>query len=248
MVKKGEFMSLSLYVSSFVAGVLTIFSPCILPMVPFVVRSSLQKSKLGPIFLGVGLALSFSLSTYVISTSGQLLGLGPDQLKILSGIFLLIASILFMFPKIIDKLSLVLSPLNNRLQNMNSKISTKSSLLMEFLNGLFLGPIWAPCSGPTLAVIIGIIINNPETKTAIPLLAVFSIGSILPILFFSYGAKNLINKVQKNSLKNSNKMKMILGLFCGVMAVLILTGHDKTLETFILNLLPEFITNISLSV
>lgn len=242
-------MSLSLVLSSFFAGVLTIFSPCILPMVPFVVRSSFQKSKWGPVLLALGVALSFSISTFIIATSGQLLGLTPDNLKILSGIFLLLASLLFLFPVLIDKISLALSPINNKIQTLTNNKETESQpVYMEFINGLFLGPIWAPCSGPTLAIIIGIIINNPETKSSIVLLAIFSIGSILPILFFSYGAKSLVMKIQKKSLDNSKYTKLGLGLFCGVMSILILTGLDKNLETAILNILPEAITNISLTI
>ncbi len=242
-------MSISLILSSFFAGILTIFSPCILPMVPFVVRSSFQKSKWGPVLLALGVALSFSISTFIIATSGQLLGLTPDNLKILSGVFLLIASLLFIFPVLIDKLSLALSPINNKIQTFtNSKDSESQPVYMEFINGLFLGPIWAPCSGPTLAIIIGIIINNPETKSSIALLAIFSIGSILPILFFSYGAKSLVMKIQKKSLDNSKYTKMGLGVFCGVMSILILTGLDKSLETALLNILPEALTNISLTI
>ena len=242
-------MSLSLVLSSFFAGILTIFSPCILPMVPFVVRSSFQKSKWGPVLLALGVALSFSISTFIIATSGQLLGLTPDKLKILSGIFLLLASLLFIFPGLIDALSRALSPINNKIQNMTSgKFSNNNSVFMEFINGLFLGPIWAPCSGPTLAIIIGIIINNPETKSSIILLAIFSIGSILPILFFSYGAKSLVAKIQKKTLENSKRTKMALGAFCGIMAILILTGKDKVLETAILKILPEAFTNISLTI
>jgi len=242
-------MSLSLILSSFFAGVLTIFSPCILPMVPFVVRSSFQRSKWGPVLLALGVAISFSVSTYIIATSGQLLGLTPENLKILSGVFLLLASILFIFPKAIDKLSSLLAPLNNKLQVISQgKISKSNSVFMEFVNGLFLGPIWAPCSGPTLAIIIGIIINNPETKSSMILLSIFSIGSILPILFISYGAKSIVQKVQKKGLENSNKVKLFLGLFCAVMAILILTGLDKKLETFLLSILPEAITNISLTI
>jgi cytochrome c-type biogenesis protein len=242
-------MSLSLIISSFFAGVLTIFSPCILPMVPFVVRSSFQRSKWGPVLLAFGVSISFSISTYIIATSGQLLGITPDKLKILSGLFLLVASILFIFPSFTNKISMILSPINNKIQNFqNGKISKNNSVLMEFVNGLFLGPIWAPCSGPTLAVIIGIIINTPETKSSIILLAIFSIGSILPILFFSYGAKSLVEKFQKKSLANSNKVKIGLGIFCGIMAILILSGFDKVLETQLLKIIPESITNISLTI
>ncbi|WP_372655908.1 hypothetical protein, partial [Halobacteriovorax sp.] len=84
--------------------------------------------------------------------------------------------------------------------------------------------------------------------SSIVLLAIFSIGSILPILFFSYGAKSLVMKIQKKSLDNSKYTKLGLGLFCGVMSILILTGLDKNLETAILNILPEAITNISLTI
>lgn len=242
-------MSISLVISSFLAGMLTIFSPCILPMVPFVVRSSFQKSKWGPVLLALGVALSFSISTFIIATSGQLLGLTPNNLKILSGIFLLIASVLFLVPSSIDKLSRIFAPVNNKLQSFSSsKISNEKSVFMEFVNGLFLGPIWAPCSGPTLAIIIGIIINNPETKSSIILLAIFSIGSILPILFFSYGAKSIVAKIQKKSLENSKYTKPALGIFCGVMSILILTGYDKKLETVLLQILPEALTNISLTI
>ncbi len=242
-------MSISLVLSSFLAGFLTIFSPCILPMVPFVARSSFQRSYWGPVFLALGVAISFSISTYIIATSGQLLGLTPDKLKILSGVFLLLASLLFLFPKGIDKISSLLSPINNKLQSITQgKMAKNNSVLMEFINGLFLGPIWAPCSGPTLAIIIGIIINNPETKSSMILLSIFSLGSILPILFLSYGAQSLVSKVQKKSLENSKNVKIGLGIFCAIMAILILTGLDKALETFLLSILPEAITNLSLTI
>ncbi|MFT6632708.1 MAG: cytochrome c biogenesis protein CcdA [Bacteriovoracaceae bacterium] len=218
-------------------------------MVPFVVRSSFQRSKWGPVLLAFGVSISFSISTYIIATSGQLLGITPDKLKILSGLFLLVASILFIFPSFTNKISIILSPINNKIQSFqNGKIPKNNSVFMEFVNGLFLGPIWAPCSGPTLAVIIGIIINTPETKSSIILLAIFSIGSILPILFFSYGTKSLVEKFQKKSLANSNKIKVGLGIFCGIMAILILSGFDKVLETQLLKIIPESITNISLTI
>lgn len=242
-------MSLTLIFSSFFAGILTIFSPCILPMVPFVVRSSLQKSKWGPVLLALGVALSFSIATYTIATSGKIIGLTPDNLKIMSGVFLLIASILFMSPKAITKLSMALSPISSKLQSSGANNTDKKPyVFMEFINGLMLGPIWAPCSGPTLAIIIGIVINQPDAKYSMILLAIFSIGSILPILFISYGTKSLVSKVQSKALQNSGRIKKILGIFCAIMAILILTGLDKKLEIMLLTLIPDFITNLSLAI
>ena len=242
-------MSLALIFSSFFAGMLTIFSPCILPIVPFVVRSSLQRSKWGPVLLALGVAFSFSITTYIIAKSGQLLGMTSDGLKTLSGTFLLIASILFIFPTFVNKISAALSPITSKLQGFGNKGITKNNVVfMEFVNGLLLGPIWAPCSGPTLAIIIGIIINTPDELYSIILLGIFSIGAILPILFVSYGAKSLVQKMQSKILSNSDTVKKILGILCAIMAILILTGFDKKIEIIMLNLIPEFITNLSLTI
>ncbi len=238
-------MSLTLIISTFGAGLLTIFSPCILPLVPFVANSAFQQSKRGPVYLSIGLAISFSITTYAIVSTGQLFGLNEVALKNLSAIFLLLAAALFIFPQISDFISLKLSPLNSKLQGV--KLDNTPRGLKSFLNGVLLGPVWTPCSGPTLSLVIGLIISEPDPKIAIPLLSLFAIGSIIPILFIAYGAKSLTSKVKNQALKKGKRIKQILGAICAFMAIAILTGFDKTIEAELLKLTPEFITNISLS-
>ncbi len=239
-------MSFSILLSSFGAGLLTIFSPCILPLIPFVASSAFKNSRLGPLYLSFGLALSFSLTTYLIVSSGQLLGLDEGQLKILSGLFLLLASLLFIFPALTDWISLKLSPINNKLSNV--KISKGPKGFQEFFSGVLLGPVWTPCSGPTLSLVIGLIISDPNPNTALPLLGLFAIGSIIPILFIAYGAKSITNKVKSKALEKGIVIKKVLGVLCAIMAISIITGFDKRIEAFLLKLTPEFITNISLTI
>ena len=239
-------MSFTIILSTFGAGLLTIFSPCILPLVPFVANSAFQQSRRGPLYLSLGLALSFSVTTYTIVGTGQLFGLDEMALKKLSASFLLLAAILFIFPRISDWISLKLAPINTKLQTV--EVKKAPSGLKSFLNGILLGPVWTPCSGPTLSLVIGLIISEPDPKTALPLLSVFALGSIIPILFMAYGAKTLTNKLKSNLLEKGKVIKQVLGVLCALMAISIFTGFDKTIEATLLKLTPEFITNISLSI
>ncbi len=245
-------MSEGLYLSAFLAGVLTLMSPCILPLIPFVASSSLKSNRFGPLFLGLGVVLSFSLTTFLLSRTGQVLGLEPENIKIISGLFLLLSSLLFIFPKITDYISLKLSPLMSRFQDMSTKMSSEKSkrpvLVTEFLSGLMLGPIWTPCSGPTLAVIMGLLASQESTTKAVSLLAFFSIGSLIPLIIISYGAKGIVTKLRNVGLGYAGLIKKSMGVLCLLMSILLLTNMDKKLEAYLLTILPEQIINFSISI
>jgi len=248
-------MSLTLELSTFIAGSLTLLSPCVLPIIPFVATASLKEHKLGPLFLGLGLVLSFSATTFLIARSGSILGLEAYQLRYFAGCILFISSLFFLFPKLLDKLSAFISPLLQKISDLKSnqpivieKKSVKKSLLNEFINGIFLGPIWAPCSGPTLGVVMGLLATQDSHYKAFILLIYFAAGSLIPLIIISYGAQKLVQKIKTTGLKNAKIIKISMGLLSLTMSVLILTGLDKKLEALILSITPEFLINISTSI
>lgn len=245
-------MSLTLELSTFLAGSLTLLSPCVLPIIPFVATASLKEHKFGPLFLGLGLVLSFSATTFFIARSGSILGLEAHQLRYFAGSILFISSFFFLFPKLFDKLSSFVSPILQKIFDLksnrpraNETKSVKKSLFNEFLNGIFLGPIWAPCSGPTLGVVMGLLATQDSHYKASILLIYFAAGSLIPLIIISYGAQKLVQKIKTISLNNANFIKISMGLLSLAMSVLILTGIDKKLEALILSITPEFLINIS---
>ena len=239
-------MTTTLILSSLGAGFLTILSPCILPLVPFVARSTVQKNKFAPIFLALGLITTFSLTTFAIAKSGSLFGLDNQQIKSFSGVILLLASLLFIFPSLNDKISSLLAPITTKFDQLGRQ-RQDTGLFSSFFTGLTLGPIWTPCSGPTLAIIISMISSQASPLNSFILLSLFAIGTLVPILLISYGSKEIMNKLMSAS-KIYSKGKLILGIFCFVFSILIITGVDKTIEAQILNILPDFIIEWSVKI
>jgi len=245
-------MSLTLELGLLFAGSLTLLSPCVLPIIPFVASASLKEHKLGPIFLGLGLVLSFSITTFIIARSGSFLGLEAQQLKYFSGCILLISSLLFLFPKFLDYINAQISPFLQKIININlvkvqenKSKNTLQALSSEFLNGVFLGPVWAPCSGPSLGIVMGLLATESSHFKALYLLMYFATGALTPLVIISYGAQKIVYKMKTLGLANAQRIKFLVGSLGLTMSLLILTGFDKKLEIFILSITPEFFINLS---
>src|SRR4249919_2712838 len=88
---------------AFVAGALTILSPCVLPLVPVVLASAVQRHRLGAVALAGGLITSFTLVGFVVAAFGSRLGVDSDQLRITGAVILAAAGAFLLLPKIQDR-------------------------------------------------------------------------------------------------------------------------------------------------
>src|ERR1700716_3975429 len=73
---------------AFVAGLFSILSPCVLPLVPIVLGAAVAEHKLGPVALAVGLALSFTAIGMFIATIGYTIGLDGDVFRSVAAVLL----------------------------------------------------------------------------------------------------------------------------------------------------------------
>lgn len=220
---------------SVLAGGLTVLSPCVLPVLPFVTASSLRSHRLGPVAMSLGLLIAFVGASILISSTGFVLGLSAEAMKIIAGILMILSGLLFLSQKLSDAFSARLSFLSN-IGEVNSKKFPE--LLTEFFNGLVLGVVWTPCSGPSLGVALGLAAKSGSIGQASLRLFLFGLGAVIPILLFSYGAKSLLKNVRSNS-STIGKMKKVFGVLIVVSGLAIVTGYDRNLESFLTELLPD---------
>ena len=78
-------MSIGTLGLAFLAGLLSILSPCVLPLLPIVLGAATSEHRLGPIFLAAGVALSFVAIGLFIATIGFGLGLDGDAFRFVEG-------------------------------------------------------------------------------------------------------------------------------------------------------------------
>ena len=143
----------SLAFVSFIAGVLTILAPCVLPVLPVILAGSVgEKGKWYPYIVTLSLALSIVLFTILLKASTLLIDVPPEFWKYLSGVILLALGLVYIFPHTWTQISSKLfgSGANARLDKAQD---IQSSTLRAIVTGAVLGPVFSTCS-PTYSLLL----------------------------------------------------------------------------------------------
>ncbi|HEY1613135.1 MAG TPA: cytochrome c biogenesis protein DipZ [Rhizomicrobium sp.] len=154
---------------SYLGGVLTIVSPCILPVLPFVFARSDKPFMRSGLPLLAGMAVTFA-AIATLATLGGAWAIHANQYgRIAAMIVLAFFGLTLLFESLADRLTRPLVALGNRLsQSTNRESGVGASLLLGVATGL----LWAPCAGPILGLILtGAAIKGASANTTLLLLA-----------------------------------------------------------------------------
>ncbi|MFL1914912.1 cytochrome c biogenesis CcdA family protein [Plesiomonas shigelloides] len=230
-------MDLSSIPLAFFAGILSLLSPCVLPMIPAVASSAMQASRTGLILLALGISVTFAVAGSLITFILLSLGISPDILRYFSAGLMLVMGVVLLIPMLNDRLSYWLSLLVTRLPGTNVQGSGTG---FQLLVGMSLGLVWLPCVGPTLGTAIALASTGQSMLLAFFVMLSFGLGCALPLVAIGYASGLQLKKIS-NSAKYG---KYILAIALILLSVMILTGFDKTLEIWALNWLPDWVTSI----
>jgi cytochrome c-type biogenesis protein len=225
---------------SFIAGLLTTLSPCVLPILPFLLGSALRKNKKAPLYMIVGLTVSFVVVGFTISRFGTLLGLDGEQIRKGSAMILILTSMFFLSKKI----QVIVSEKLTKFASIGSSASNKwkldeTSNFDSILLGALLGIIWSPCTGPTLGVAVSLASQEGAIVNALKIMIIYAIGASIPMLLISYGLRSFFQRYQGRITGFAESSKTFFGVILLLAGVFIVFGLDKTVETFLLNYLPQ---------
>ncbi|HAD39859.1 MAG TPA: cytochrome C biogenesis protein [Plesiomonas shigelloides] len=230
-------MDLSSIPLAFFAGILSLLSPCVLPMIPAVASSAMQASRTGLILLALGISVTFAVAGSLITFILLSLGISPDILRYFSAGLMLVMGVVLLIPMLNDRLSYWLSLLVTRLPGTNVQGSGTG---FQLLVGMSLGLVWLPCVGPTLGTAIALASTGQSMLLAFFVMLSFGLGCALPLVAIGYASGLQLKKIS-NSAKYG---KYILAIALILLSVMILTGFDKTLEIWALNWLPDWVTSL----
>ncbi|MCC4769146.1 cytochrome c biogenesis protein CcdA [Methanosarcina sp. DH2] len=189
-------------VAAFFAGVVSVLSPCILPVIPAVFAYSTEKGKFRPFAIVLGLSLSFTSMGIITSLFGATLTAYLDLLYIFAEALLITMGISLLFDLNIFNVFGNFSSLAN---------SKKEGLFGGFLLGLSLGIVWLPCVGSVLGSILTMVAVSGKVTYGALMLFIYSIGFSIPMLFVAYSANFSSTRLQRFS-KHSFPLKKAAGL------------------------------------
>jgi cytochrome c-type biogenesis protein len=213
---------------AFGAGLISIFSPCVLPLLPAIVASSTDRGRYRPLAIVLGLSISFTTMGLVASAFGAAFSAYSYYL-FAAAIFFIIAMGFWMFfdlhlPYSAPRLGLI-----DRVSKKTYDIPTEG-IASGLLLGLALGIVWLPCTGPVLGTILTWVAAKGDIMTGGLLLIVYSLGFAVPMLGIAYSTKMSSSLVGKSS--KTIWIKRVAGLMLIVVGVYLVWPYLTTLTQF----------------
>ncbi len=222
---------------AFLAGIVTILSPCILPILPVILATSVTdaSSRRRPYGIVVGFILSFTFFTLFLSLIVKQFGIPADSLRHIS----VVVIALFGLSLLIPRFQLALETLFARLASLMPSTAGKTGFFGGLLIGLSLGLLWTPCVGPILASVISLAITGTVTTDALFITLAYSIGTAIPMYAVIKGGQRLFTRIPW-LLKNTGRIQRAFGLIMIGVAGLIYFGLDRNFQTYILTKFPQY--------
>lgn len=225
-----------LIVFAFLAGLVTILAPCMWPMLPIVLSSTVKgKDHKRPLGITIGVMTSFAVFTLSVSYLVRAFHFDPNILRI----FAVVVIIFLGLTLIIPALSQIIEGSVSRLTGIIGiqKQQQGNDFKSGFLTGLMLGVIWSPCGGPILASIATLAATGMVNIQVILVTLFYVAGVGLPLFIFTYGGQQVITKTRFISAY-TGRVQQIFGIIMILTAVAIFFNYDKLLQLKILEAFP----------
>jgi len=180
-------LSITTMAMTIFAGIISVASPCVLPIVPIIVTGTETDHKHRPLLIVLGLSLSFMTMGLLTSLFGGAIAGVMPLLEKAAGIMIVLFGLLMLFDiNLFKKLTLF--------SNIQGGSKGRwSGLIM----GLTLGLVWIPCVGPMLAGVLTLVATDGRLSTGLILLACYSIGFAIPMLLLGYASQSVRQKIKQ---------------------------------------------------
>lgn len=230
---------------AYVAGALTILSPCVLPLVPIVLSSAAQRHRLAPLALSAGLVAAFTATGFLIAAFGQSLGIDTLMVRAAGAVMLCLAGLVLLLPILQQWLTRITTPLAIWAGRAQTAVDARGGLWGQAAVGALLGVVWAPCVGPTLGAAIALASAGQGRGEALVVMLGFGLGIASVLMLIAFSARGLMDRWRGRLLGVGGRGKQVLGLLLLLVGVMILAGWDRQVEAFALDHLPEWMTRWS---
>jgi cytochrome c biogenesis protein CcdA len=244
-------MSLSLSLPqlglSLAAGSLTTLSPCVFPLLPLVLGGALQRSRMAPVAMGVGMTLSFAGIGMVLGSLGPALGIDSDTVRTAGAALLIAFALVMLIPALGEHFTRWMLPIASSANAASARLDS-GSLLGAFILGGVLGLVWSPCSGPLLGSALSLVASEGGVARGGVVLGIFGLGAAIPLVAVAYASRSGFNRVRDWVLARIERVRRGFAVLLGAMGVAILTGADKWVEARVLQWLPDSWVNLTVGI
>jgi cytochrome c-type biogenesis protein len=230
----------------YLAGLLTLINPCVLPVLPIVLATALQAHRLGPVALAAGMSMAFVTLGLGIAVLGRAFGLTTNVLADAAAVLMVGFGLVLLVPRLNAGFAFATSGIAAQADAGIERVD-RSGLGGQFLGGALLGAVWSPCVGPTLGGAISLAAQGQSLPWAGAVMTAFAAGVSTIILALGYGARAALQRRRVLMQKIAAKAKPIMGVVFVAVGLMLLFRVHHIIEAWLITVLPYWLQDMSIA-
>ncbi len=219
---------------AFVSGILTAFSPCVLPILPIILASGIDGNIRRINGMIAGLIVTFTIASLLLATLVRVLGIPADTVRLFAVGVLVIFGLSLVFPSVWEKAQAWIE----KYWHFQPSQNREGGFGGGFITGVSLGIVWTPCIGPVLATVTTLAAVSSFSLSAVFIALTYALGTGIPLYFIAKGGSQVSQKLSFVK-KENQKIRQVFGLIILTTALFIWSGADRMLQAWTLNNLPQ---------
>lgn len=231
---------------AFAAGILSILSPCVLPLVPIVLGAAVTVHPLGAVALAGGLALSFTGLGLLLALAGFGLGIDAGMFRLAAAAIMVALGAILVVPSWQARLAGAGSPVSAWADRHFGGFAA-TGLAGQLAIGVLLGAVWSPCVGPTLGAASLLASQGQDLPRVTLTMVVFGIGAGLPLVLLGLLSRATLMRVRSKLMSAGKLGKGLLGAAFILIGAAIISGADKRIEAALVEASPDWLTQLTTS-
>ncbi|WP_454832533.1 cytochrome c biogenesis CcdA family protein [Pseudoxanthomonas wuyuanensis] len=225
------------YVLAALAGMATILSPCILPVLPIVLATGAGRDRATPLWIIGGFVTAFAAGGILLGVLAASSGELQAGIRSTSIVVLMLAGLACFWPAPFEAMVSWTRRQWTRVHPQRVALSGPGGRAGALIVGASLGLAWTPCAGPVLASVLALAATSQEPAKASALLGLYALGAGLPMLLIAYGG-NWVNARLPFLQRHADLLRKCFGAVAVAVAVLQLLQYDVFVSAWATQWLP----------
>lgn len=231
-------------VFGYLAGLLTLINPCVLPVLPIVLASALQAGRHGPLAIAAGLCVSFVAFGMFVTTVGYSIGLTEERLAQIGASLMIAFGLILLVPRLNASFATATASFGSGADGILTRVEgTRFS--HQFLGGVLLGAVWSPCIGPTLGGAISLASQGQNLVWAFLIMLTFGLGVATVVVALGYGTAEALRRRKQALHGLAERAKPIMGIAFVAVGLMILLKVHHMIDAVLLDILPIWLQDLS---
>jgi len=228
----------------YIAGLLTLINPCVLPVLPIILASAMQAGRYGPLAIALGMCVSFVGLGMLVATAGHTIGLTEQLVSRIGAIMMMVFGLVLLVPQFNTVFATATASLSSSADSSFSRLPV-TSMKTHFVGGLLLGAIWSPCVGPTLGGAISLASQGQNLGWAFAIMLSFALGISTVIVALGFGTQEAIRHRQESMRGLAQRAKPIMGIIFLLVGLMIFFKIHHIIEGWLVSVLPNWFQDLS---